>query len=256
MDARFLAPLAFALATGVAHAAPVSFDRSDEGAEKIVSAVMPELVGAPAVRVDLGRAQSDVMVRVGDDCSTACRHVGLAWYGDDWHVTFDVPATTLEIGENGYGGYRRVVVDGRIEMEWRLDGYAPSPDGTVDTAPVEGAAARAMAAEFGEGALALLDAGRTTVEAAPIDPTGGAVPNVWLVILRGEGTCARAKGCPFRVLAVRDGAWMTLAEGHGDGVKTIDATRAGWADLVATRPVGFGRYGWTSKGYVALGAGS
>lgn len=253
---RSLALSASLLVPVTATAAPLSFGAPDAEAGRIAASVVPGLEGAVAVRVDLGRGAPDILAREAGDCEPSCRHVGLAWYSDDWHVTFDVPATTVEIGGKGYGGYRRLVVDGTIDMQWRLDGYAPSASGNLRTEPVEGAAARAMAVRFGEGALELYDAGRIVVEASTIDPTGGVVPDVWYVTIKGGGTCAREIGCPFRILAVRDGSWMTLAEGHGDGVRTIDAVRAGWADIVASRPVGFGRYGWTSKGYVAVEGGS
>ena len=80
--------------------------------------------------------------------------------------------------------------------------------------------------------------------------------NVWVAKLVGSGSCTREIGCPFRVLAVRDGSWMRLLEGHADAVSAISATRQGWRDVIGIRPVGYGRYGWTSKGYVQVGGRS
>lgn len=205
--------------------------------------------------VDLnGDDRMEFVSRVGDDCEEAyCRTVAFAEVGSDWRLVLDKTALDVEVGEPGNARMKTLYVDG-VAWTWRTTAYAANVAASgepVSLSLVPSDYVQPLLEQFGAGAVKLFeDNSNAELTYGSLTP-GDGLEQLIVVKLSGAGACGRVYGCPIRLLAIRDGAYVPVLEGFADGEIVLgNVLRDGRRDVIASLPGnGFIVYGWSGSVY-------
>jgi len=229
----------------------------------LVEGIVPEAAGQPVETAvyDLdedGKPELVARLLGPKSCEgqpARCRTVVLRSGRNGWEKVLDRKSAKVEAGKMGFGGMRAVVLDGRETFNWDGDGYRM--DVAAAGAPVVFQDAPAsfrgpLLSQFGPGAVKLAARSpRVAVKVASASVRDGS--QVVVARLEGPGACGAVLGCPFRVLQVKSGAYVTLSEGLGDAkMAVLPVMRTGYRDIMVGSPRGWSVYGWSGKSYVLV----
>ena len=220
----------------------------------VVRSYVPEGDVASAA-IDLnGDDRAEFVSRIGEGCDAGyCRTIALAEVGGDWRVVLDKVALDVEVGEPGIARMKTLYVDG-VAWTWRTTAYAANVAASgnpVSLSLVPSDYVQPLLEQFGAGAVKLFeDNSNAQLTYGALVPGDGAEQLI-VVKLSGAGACGRVYGCPIRLLAVRDGAYVSVLEGFADDEIVLgNVIRDGRRDVIASLPGnGFIVYGWSGSVY-------